>query len=145
MTQVQLLSDLSNDVVFFAWAGSVAFLVIYIALARGWRTEIGRALIRLDAGLTLALGPSVMHRLFGLTLTSLPFAWYYVASIALVGYATWERVWYVVKVQARGAGLTPRQFARHLLCGARNVPGKLWAARRERRRPGPPPQAGKPE
>ena len=102
MSQVQLLSDLANDVVFFACAGSVAFLVVYIALARGWRTEIGRALITLDAGLTLALGPSVLHRLFGLPLASIAYAWYYVGSIALVGVATWWRTWFVVKVQWRG-------------------------------------------
>ena len=101
MTQVQLLADLSNDVVFFACAASVAFLVVYIVLARGWQSEIGRALITLDAGLTLALGPSVLHRLFGLTLTSIGFAWYYVASIALVGGATWWRTWFVIKVQWR--------------------------------------------
>ena len=101
MSQVQLAADLGNDVVFFAWAGSVAFLAVYLGLARGWRTEIGRALIMLDGGLTLALGPSVSHRLFGLTLTSLGFAWYYVGSIALVGAATWWRTWFVIKVQWR--------------------------------------------
>ncbi len=101
MTQVQLVTDLSNDVVFAALAGSVAFLAVYVLLARGYRSEIGRALIVMDAGLTLALGPSVLHRLFGLTLTSIGFAWYYVASIALVGAATWWRTWFVVKVQWR--------------------------------------------
>lgn len=114
MTQAQLVADLGNDVVFFAWAGSVAFLAVYLLLARGWRTEIGRALIALDGGLTLALGPSVLHRLAGLSLTSIGFAWYFVASIALVGMATWWRVWFVIKVQWRerreppdDRGLTP--------------------------------------
>lgn len=102
MTQLQFLSDLGNDAVFFACAGSVAFLAVYLLLARGWRTEIGRALIMMDAGLTLALGPSVLHRLTGLSLASVAFAWYYVASIALVGIATWWRVWFVIKVQWRG-------------------------------------------
>lgn len=129
MTQAQFVMDLGNDVVFFAWAGSVAFLLVYIGLARGWRTKIGRALIRLDGGLTLALGPSILHRLFGLSLASLAFSWYFVASLALVGLATWERVWFVISEQARGAGLTPRQFAWHLLRGtwnaARSVPGRL--------------------
>ena len=102
MSQVHLVADLGNDAVFFAWAGSVAFLAVYLLLARGWRTEVGRALITLDTGLTLALGPSVIHRLFGLSLTSLLFSWYFVASIALVGAAAWWRVWLVVKVQLRG-------------------------------------------
>ena len=102
MSQSQLVADLGNDVVFFAWAGSVAFLAVYLLLARGWRTEIGRALIMLDGGLTLALGPSVVHRLFGLSLASIGFSWYFVGSIALVGLATWWRTWFVIKVQWRG-------------------------------------------
>lgn len=101
MTQAQLVADLGSYVVFFACAASVAFLIVYLALAQGWKTEIGRALITLDAGLTLALGPSVLHRLFGLSLASTGFAWYFVASIALVGAATWWRTWFVIKVQWR--------------------------------------------
>ena len=139
MSQVQLLTDLGNDVVFFACAGSVAFLVVYLLLARGWRTEIGRALIMLDGGLVLALGPSVLHRLTGLSTTSISFAWYYVASIAIVGIATWERVWFVIKVQARGAGMTPGQFGRHLLSGAWTAPGRL---RKRREAAGPPGDGG---
>lgn len=114
MTQVQLLADLGNDVVFFACAASVAFLLVYLLLARGYRTEIGRALITLDTGLTLALGPSVIHRLTGLSLASTAYAWYFVASIALVGVATWWRVWFVIKVQwraRRGGGGTPPEDA----------------------------------
>lgn len=101
MNQVQLLSDLGNDAVFFACAGSVAFLAVYLLLARGWRTEIGRALIMLDAGLTLALGPSVVHRITGLSLASIAYAWYFTGSIALVGAATWWRTWFVIRVQWR--------------------------------------------
>jgi hypothetical protein len=101
MTQAQLVADLGDDMVFFACAGSVAFLAAYLLLARGWRTEIGRALITLDIGLTLTLGPSVLHRLFGLSLANIAYAWYFVASIALVGAATWWRTWFVVKVQWR--------------------------------------------
>jgi len=108
MTQVQLLTDLGNDVVFFAFAGSLAFLAAYLLLARGLRTQVGRALITLGAGLALALGPSVIHRLFGLSLASLAFSWYFVASIALVGVAAWWLVWFVIRVQWRGRRKPPR-------------------------------------
>jgi len=40
MTQAQLVADLGSDVV-FSRAPVLAFLVVYLALARGWRTEIG--------------------------------------------------------------------------------------------------------
>ena len=101
MTQIQLLTDLASDDVLFACAGSVAFLAVYLLLARGWRTEIGRALITLDAGLTLLLGPTVLARMFGLSLAGIWYDWYSVASFALVGIATWWRAWFVVKVQWR--------------------------------------------
>ena len=102
MSQAQLAADLSNDAVAFACAASVVFLFVYVALARGYRSEIGRALLTLDAGLTLALGPAVLHRLIALPVTSLAFSWYYCASIVIVGLATWWRVWFVIKVQWRG-------------------------------------------
>lgn len=102
MTQLQLVTDLGNDVIFAAWAGSVAFLAVYLLLARGWLSEVGRALIMMDGGLALALAPSVLHRLFGLPVTSVGFAWYVVGSLALVAAATWWRTWWVIKVQLRG-------------------------------------------
>lgn len=102
MSQAQLAANLTSDAVFYAFIASIAFLTVYIALARGWRSEIGRTLLTLDAGLTLSLAPSVLHRLFGLSLLSLTFAWYYFGSITIVGTATWWRVWFVIKVQWRG-------------------------------------------
>jgi hypothetical protein len=107
MTQPQLVADLGNDAVFFACAGSVAFLLVYVLLSRGYRTEIGRALIVMDVGLTFALGPPVLHRLTGMSVASIGFAWYFAASIAVVGLATWWRVWFVVKVQWRNRNRAP--------------------------------------
>jgi len=102
---MQLAADLANDAVVAACAGSVAFLVAYVLLARGHRSEIGRALITMDAGLILALAPSVAARLFGFTLVqSAGYAWYYVGSLAVITTATWWRAWLVVKVQWRGRG-----------------------------------------
>lgn len=137
MTQAQLAADLGNDAVFYAAAASVFFVTVYAVLAKGWRSDVGRSLLTLDAGLTLALGPSVLHRLFGLSLASIAFSWYFAASIALVGTATWWRGWLVVKVQAGAIGLTPRQFGWHLLRGTglavRDAPGRVRRALRERR------------
>lgn len=125
MSQLQFLADLGNDVVFAAFSGSLAFLAVYILLARGYRSALGRALIRMDTGLVLTLGPSVIHRLFGLSLANIGYSWYFVASIALVGFATWERAWFVLKEQSKGAGLTPGQFGRDLLAGICRAPGRM--------------------
>jgi hypothetical protein len=100
VTQAQLVADLTSDVVMAAFAASVLFIVTYTALAPWWRSQIGRSLIVLDTGLALVLAPSVLHRLLGVTLTtSLGFAWYYLASLALVAGSTLWRTWIVARVQ----------------------------------------------
>lgn len=109
MTQQQLVEDLSMFVVYFTCAASIAFLLVYTLLARGYRTEIGRMLITLDLGLTMALFPSVLHKLFGVSIESLAFAWYFVVSIALVGAATWGRTYLVVAIQWRNRNVPPEE------------------------------------
>jgi hypothetical protein len=100
VTQARLLADLTNDVVMAAFAASVLFIAVYTVLAPWWRSQIGRSLIVLDTGLALVLAPSVLHRLLGVTITeSLPFAWYYLASLALVAGSTLWRTWIVARVQ----------------------------------------------
>ena len=102
MGQAQLVADLTDDVVMAAFVASVLFVVVYTALAPWWRSEIGRALIVMDPGLALVLGPSVIHRLFGVALvTSIWFSWYYLASIALVAGSTFWRTWLIAKTQWR--------------------------------------------
>jgi len=80
------------------------------ALARGWRTEIGRSLITLDAGLTPGAAPSVLHGCSGSRWPSIGFAWYFVASIAIVGAATWGDL-VVIKIQWRGRRKPPEDGA----------------------------------
>jgi hypothetical protein len=103
VTQAQLLADLTHDVVVVAFFASVAFVATYTALARWWKSEIGRALVMLDSGLALALAPAVLHRAFGLALSeSLGFAWYYFGSLTVVALAIIWRTVIVAKTQWRG-------------------------------------------
>lgn len=103
MTQAHLLADLTDDVVVLAFAASVAFIAVYTVLAAWWRSEIGRALVALDAGLVLTLAPAVLHRLFGLSIFyTLGFAWYYLISLSFVAGATIWRTVIVIKTQVRG-------------------------------------------
>lgn len=102
MTQARLLADLTNDVVMVAFAASILFLATYTALAPWWRSPIGRSLIALDTGLALVLAPSVLHRVLGLTLVaSIGFAYYYLASLALVAGSTLWRTGIVAREQWR--------------------------------------------
>ena len=76
-----------------AFFSSVLFLVGYSVLAPWWRHPVGRAVASLDAGLTFALLPAALHQLFGLSLISMFFAWYYGGSLFLVaGITLWRLV-----------------------------------------------------
>jgi hypothetical protein len=102
VTQAQLVADLTNDVIMAAFAAALLFIVAYSVLAKWWASSIGRALVMLDTGLALVLGPLVLHRLFGLTLvTSIGYAWYDLISLALVAGATLWRTAIVVREQLR--------------------------------------------
>lgn len=103
MTQARIASELTNDAVLYSLATSVAFLVFVLVLdPKLLRTPIGRSLITLDAGLILLYMPSVLHRLAGLNITNVAFAWYFLATILLVGTATLWRTVIMIKAQLRG-------------------------------------------
>ena len=103
MTQAQIAAELTNDAVLYAALASLAFLAFAALLdPKLFRTPIGRTLILLDAGLVLLYIPSVLHRFLGLSLANIAFAWYYLATILLVGSAVWWRTWIMIRAQRRG-------------------------------------------
>jgi hypothetical protein len=103
MTQAQLAADLTNDAILYALAASAAFLAFAALLnPRLFRTPIGRSLITLDSGLVLLYIPSVLHRFFGLSISNVGFAWYYLATVLLVGTATFWRTVIMIRAQRRG-------------------------------------------
>lgn len=102
MTQAQIAAELTSDVILYALAASAAFLAFAVTLdPRLLRTPIGRSLILLDAGLLALYVPSVLHRFFGLQVTSAGFAWYYLATVLAVGSAVWWRTLIMIRVQMR--------------------------------------------
>ena len=103
MTQAQLAAELTSDAVLYALAASVAFLVFAAVLdPKLFRSPIGRSLVTMDAGLILLYVPSVLHRFFGLSVASVAFAWYYLATVLLVGSATAWRTLIMIRAQRRG-------------------------------------------
>jgi hypothetical protein len=103
MSQAQLAADLTNDAVLYALASSLAFLAFAALLdPKLFRTPIGRSLIILDAGLVLLYIPSVLHRFFGLSITNVAFAWYYLGTVILVGSATFWRTIIMIRAQRKG-------------------------------------------
>lgn len=89
-----------------AWFSSVIFLVGYSLIATWWRHPIGQAVAFLDACLVIALFPSVLHQLFGLSVISVFFAWYYGGSLFLVAAITLWRLMLIIGVQRKS---TPRR------------------------------------
>ena len=102
MTQAQVVTDLTNDAILYALAASVAFLVFYSLLARGYRSSVGRTLLLLDAGLVMLYTPAVLHRFAGLQVSQIGFAYYYLVTIVLVGSATLWRTVIMIRAQWRG-------------------------------------------
>lgn len=103
MTQIEIAAELTNDGVLYALAGSLAFLTAVVLFDPKLRhAPIGKALITLDIGLAGLEAPSVLHRFLGLQVTDAGFAWYYLATVLLVGSATWWRTWLMIATQLRG-------------------------------------------
>lgn len=109
MLSISLLTSLTNDAVIYALCSSLAFLVGYGLTAPWWRSQIGWALMTLDAGLVLALLPSVLHRFIGFSVTELWFAYYYLATLLLVGTATAWRAWITIRAQWSRRHCTPEE------------------------------------
>ena len=103
MSSVLLAAALTNDAILFALAGSVMFLAAVLVLDPKLRkTAIGKALITLDVGLAGLEAPSVLHRFLGLQVTEAWFAWYYLATVLLVGIAAWWRTLLMIAAQVSG-------------------------------------------
>jgi hypothetical protein len=102
VNQAQVAAELTNDAVLYSLGASLAFLLFVLILdPRLWHTQIGRSLILLDVGLMALYIPPVLHRLFGLHINQVGFAWYYAATILAVGTAVWWRTLIMIKVQLR--------------------------------------------
>lgn len=101
--------SVANASVLTAFFSTLTFLLGYSALARWWRSPIGRAVASLDGALLLALLPSALHQLLGLNLRYVWFAWYYAASLFLVSAITLWRLRVIWTVQREGAGLRDRK------------------------------------
>lgn len=81
-----LLLSAGTWAVQFAFWAAVAFIVGYTLLAPWWRTPIGWARVSLDAGIALALSPTLIHLWTGMRVEdSVSFAWYQIAAVAFVG------------------------------------------------------------
>jgi hypothetical protein len=113
MTQARFIADATQDVVLVAFLASVAFIVVYSLLASWWHSPIGRALVMMDASLALALVPSALHQLTGITIVaSIGFAWYYLVTLTMVAASTIWRTWIIYRAQRPAAAPVTDETAR---------------------------------
>lgn len=94
--------DLIEAGVWFAFACTVLFVVVYSAVDRWWRHQVGWTMVGLDFALFLILVPSLLHYVWGLNLGQPGFAWYYAGTLFASGLITLWRAWVICWVQVRG-------------------------------------------
>lgn len=97
-----MAADLITAGVWFAFACTLAFVAVYSLVDRWWRHEVGWTMVLMDFALFLMLLPSMVHFVFGWTLSDAGFAYYYAATLFTAGLITLWRGWVVCRVQVRG-------------------------------------------
>jgi hypothetical protein len=91
------------------WEVQVAFwvsLAVPFVLLTFWdwrQASYGPALVSMDWLVTLALLPSVIHRLFDVPITSPWFGWFEIVVVALIPIRSAIFVWEIYKLQAAGS------------------------------------------
>ena len=113
-----LMQTLGQDVVLFALAASVLFILGYTLLAKWWKSEICWARVSLDFGIAVALSPTFLHVAFGLHIDhSAAFGWYAIGAVFFVGLVSLWNLALVARSQITGRwrqsdGATPHRNAR---------------------------------
>ncbi|MBS2962586.1 hypothetical protein KGA66_05975 [Actinocrinis puniceicyclus] len=69
----------------FPFAAALVYIAGYTAMARWWRTPVGRSMVSLAVAIALALLPAVLHYAAGLALTRRWFRWYDRGSLNAIG------------------------------------------------------------
>lgn len=79
-----------------AFFGSMVFLIAVSCVSQWWATRWGRSVVSLDAALFIALLPTALHYLTGLSLRDEFFTYYYAGSMYLAcATSLWRAYQYV--------------------------------------------------
>lgn len=106
MSQAQFLHEASEVVIQAAFWCSLAFIAWYSALARWWKSSVGRAIVALDSAIALATLPTVLGLIFGAPLVASDFfTWLTVCAFGAIPVITTWRMVIVWKVQRRAGAL----------------------------------------
>jgi hypothetical protein len=92
--------DLINIGVIASVATSLLFIIGYSVRAKWWRYRVGRAVVSLDAAVTVTLLPSALHLIFNFHTTGTFYNWYHVVSLFLVALTPLWRLYTINYVQA---------------------------------------------
>ena len=109
MTQAQFLADWIQDVVLIGFVAAVLFPVAAAFILPWWRHAFGLNMIALDLALGIALFPAVLHRVFGVSLTSIAYTYVIAISLTIVPIVIVWRFWVIYKTQRAGARLRRMQ------------------------------------
>lgn len=94
-----IAADSLNIVIILAFLCSVVFVVGYTARAPWWRYRVGRAMVSLDAAISVTLLPGILRLVFDVDVNGTFYNWYRVVSLFVVACTTIWRLYTVNYVQ----------------------------------------------
>lgn len=94
-------ADLLNSVTLLAGAGAASMIATSLLMLRLWRRVAAVQAIVASIVLLLALLPSLLHVVFGISTSTYWFTWYRIGSDSLIAVAEFWRAWVIYRLQQR--------------------------------------------
>lgn len=87
-----------------AFAATIGMVAACALLLRSWARVVIATTVAISIVVALAILPSVLHVLFGVSTTTRWFTWYRIGSDLLIGAVEVWRAWVIYKIQRHGQG-----------------------------------------
>jgi hypothetical protein len=106
---VNLTSELNTIAVVAAFSAPLILIVIYTIAAPWYKNPVGRALVQVKAGISLAMFPALAHRVNGHGLaTATPFfAWLQTITWLFLAAMVLRLAWLSWRINRKGAVIQP--------------------------------------
>jgi hypothetical protein len=108
MTMLQFLTDWIQDAVLAGFIVSFFFPIVIALYWRWWQHEFGWNVVALEWSIAIALFPAFLHRVFGVSLTSVWYQWTIAVALTLIPVILIWRAWAIYKVQKDGSSRRER-------------------------------------
>lgn len=101
---MNLTADLNTAAVVAAFLAPLILIVVYTAAAPWWRQKVGRALVQVKAGISLAMFPALVHRIdgHGLGRATPFFAWLQTVTWTFLAVMVLRLAWLSWRINRKG-------------------------------------------